>query len=511
MPPLDNATLPSPPIGSTIIVVHLAALISVISFGIASPLFGVSYESLVYAGCVVLLAQFIWSIWSWKALTGSVFDPYIFFLVAAILFNGGQALLEVFHLNVSGILHDAFPIETIAATLFLVIVGLGSMHLGALLSAVKGQAAQVNKVNGDKADEAESFTQSSVRVVGWVLLLISVGPAFLTLRDAIGVVLSGGYAALYQTEAGTGFSASSHIIAIFLVPAALFLLVGSKGSRPQIVVSQVVLMTYAVSELFLGFRYYAIMPILAYVWLWHVRVRPLSRRLVALMVVPGAFVLLMLLPLIAATRNTSQAERLSPEFLISTFASIDNPLVAPISEMGGSMKTVAYTVQLVPMIKDYDMGVGYLYSFLTIVPNLFWDIHPTIAHGTPDSWLIWTVDPYIARLGGSLGYSFIAEAFFNFGWLGAIAVLGVIGFLYSKLVLWAYRSGHVAKLAMVASYSVFFTFYAREDAATIFRPLIWYALIPYILVHIVSYLRRPRFWGSQVSFSTAGQTHDGVR
>jgi oligosaccharide repeat unit polymerase len=146
----------------------------------------------------------------------------------------------------------------------------------------------------------------------------------------------------------------------------------------------------------------------------------------------------------------------------------------------------------VPLFRDFDLGVGYLYAFFTIIPNLFWEIHPTIAHGLAAHWLVQTVAPASAALGRGYGFSFIAEAYLNFGWIGAPIVLGFIGFLLARLVLWAQRKYEPAKMATVASFLAFFLIYARGESGSIVRPLFWYALLPYFLVHFMSHSRKAR-------------------
>jgi oligosaccharide repeat unit polymerase len=177
--------------------------------------------------------------------------------------------------------------------------------------------------------------------------------------------------------------------------------------------------------------------------------------------------------------------------LIDSFFSIDNPAVRIISDMGTAMKTVAFTLELVPRIRPFDLGLGYGYAFLAVIPNLFWGIHPTAAHGLAADWLVWAVAPGYAALGGGFGFSFIAEAYLNFGWLGIAPVLGLVGFLFGKLVMWAQGTNEPVKLATAASFLAFFLLYARGEAGLVVRPLIWYALLPYILVHVLSRLKKP--------------------
>jgi oligosaccharide repeat unit polymerase len=448
-------------------------------------LFDFQAESLIYPACLFFVALTIWSFWSWQIVTKSLFDPYILFFISAVLFNGGQAFLEVFHLNEHGILEGSFSSETLLKTLVLVILGLASFHLGALLSAATAKAISP-KQNSEKKASLPT-TRDNCHIVGWGLLSIAFLPAVLISKDAILIVLQSGYAALYQQDKITSFNATPQILADFLIPGTLFLLAGSKKRHNGKVVSVITIVIYSLSRLFLGWRGYAIMPLIAFAWLWHSLIRPLPK---IFLLSAASLTMFIIFPLVAATRNVAGEERLlSISFLLNSFTSIGNPLIAAISEMGGTMQTIPYTLELVPSVRGFDMGAGYLYALLTLIPNFFWEIHPAIARGTASHWLIWEVDPIIASLGGGIGFSFIAEAYFNFGWFGAPIALGVIGFFFGKLTLWAIRSGEPARMAMIGSFLSFFLFYVRDEACNQVRPLVWYALIPYLGVWTLNWLR----------------------
>ena len=47
------------------------------------------------------------------------------------------------------------------------------------------------------------------------------------------------------------------------------------------------------------------------------------------------------------------------EGLIKIFTSPENPLIQSITEMGGSMLTVAYTIELVPLARPFQWGADY--------------------------------------------------------------------------------------------------------------------------------------------------------
>src|SRR5262249_40356038 len=155
------------------------------------------------------------------------------------------------------ILTGMFPDETVLDTLYLVLLCLAALHLGALLSVSSKRPVPAEAHDASPA-KARVPTAADVRATGWLLLLVSVAPAMMLMREAIERVLSGGYFALYQAEQAVGAQGIPNILAWFLVPGAIFLLAGSKGSSVHIAVSAVIVLVNASCQLFLGFRYYAI-------------------------------------------------------------------------------------------------------------------------------------------------------------------------------------------------------------------------------------------------------------
>src|SRR5262249_15673015 len=128
-----------------------------------------------------------------------------------------------------------------------------------------------------------------------------------------------------------------------------------------------------------------------------------------------------------------------------------NPAVAAIHEIGGSMMVTSYVITLVPTTRPYDWGHSYWVTSTTLMPNLCWDEHPALPKGSPSFWLSWTIDPYTAHQGGGLGFSFIAEAYLNFGFWGVPIVLFIGGLVYARFVLWTHDGNNPARMALAAS------------------------------------------------------------
>ncbi len=444
-------------------------------FGLFYPHFQIQPEFVIPAQCWAMIALYAWSLWSWYRLTGQIFDWYIVFLTAAYAFNAGQTFLEALHLNEHGILNAEFSPEVILKTLYLVQLSLASFHWGALWAVERGAADRTGRI----PDTTSPETYTSMRIVGVLLLVVAVPFAALLLKEAVGVVMSGGYFALYQQKAATGLGAGPKVLACFLVPGVMFLLAGSRESRPLRLTAVGLLLGYAATNLFLGVRHEAAVLFVALAWLWDRQIRPVKLTWLA---AGGAFVLLVVFPLVAATRNTSGSERASFGYLIEEYATVKNPAVAAVHEMGGSMNTVAHTLVLVPTTRDFEYGLGYAYGVFILFPNFFWDLHPAIAREIPGAWLTRMIDPITFEQGGGMGYSFVAEAYFNVGWLGTGPVMFLMGFFAARLVRWSDASGRADRAAAIASGFCFLVFYVRAELAVVIRGVVWYACLPYLAV-----------------------------
>ena len=208
------------------------------------------------------------------------------------------------------------------------------------------------------------------------------------------------------------------------------------------------------------------------------------------MFVVALLVVFLVFPLVGATRNIALAERGDINSALDLSTSEQGRLVSAIAEFGGTIKTTMYTIDLVPSYRAFDYGLQYAYALVTVVPNIFGGVHPAVARGTPSSWLIWTIDPATAAAGGGIGFSFIAEAYLNFGYWGTPIILFLLGFLYVRFILWAVRSHDPGRIVVLASFLSFFLVYPRGDSTALIRPLIWYSLLVYVLFLSVSSRKR---------------------
>ena len=416
----------------------------------------------------VLVALLIWSLASWRILGRNLFDPYVLLLISAFLFNAGQALLETANLNSGGMLGGEFSDELLRRTLLIVAAGLAGLHTGALIALLIRRPAA--------AIPPETRDQNWMRGVGWVSLAISAPAATIWLSQSIAIVSASGYASLYDRDLSTGLSGTPALLSSLLITGTLFLTAGGRTRRREARFAGALVMTFVVIQFYMGYRSTAAMPLMAWAWLRHRAVRPIRGTV---LLASAAVLLLVVFPVVKEMRDLSSLERSLGE-VSASLLSADNPAVISIDEMGQSMATVAHTVARVPSERPFDAGVGYAYAALTLVPNLFWSVHPTIARGTNSDWLVSAVSPWVALHGGGYGYSAIAEAYLNFGVAGPPVVMALVGILLTTLVLWAERTANPARFALVAVVLAFSLRFPRDELAGILRPIVWYGVLPYL-------------------------------
>ncbi|MEI8061225.1 MAG: O-antigen polysaccharide polymerase Wzy [Candidatus Berkelbacteria bacterium] len=457
--------------------IHIVALLLTLTIFFFMASFNLSENNQLLLWQFLLITTFIWMIWSWVKLKKTFFNPYGLFLIAAFLFNFSWIILSFIPGNSVALLANYFPTNVVVMTIIVVDLSIMGLHLGALLA--------VTFFSRSKEKKALSIADENLIIVGYFLILVSIYPFFLTIKEAVSLSISSGYTSLYQLAPTTGLLAGPTILASFIIPGTLLLLAGSKKDRATRLISLLLVISIAVLQLVVGKRSTAIMPLVAYIWLWHKTIKPVNIIVISAL---SVLFLCLLFPIIRISRDISGIDKFSWQN-ISNSLSTTNPLLDTLNEMGSSIKTTAYTTQLIPLHRHWDLGTSYLYSLTTIMPNFFWKIHPAIQHGTLSDWLITTVDPVAAKNGLGLGYSFIAEAYANFGFYGSWIITMVIGIFFVSISEFAEIRKDKLYFAGLAAYLSFFLFFARGESVGIIRPFFWYSLLPIGLVLMINKYR----------------------
>lgn len=414
-----------------------------------------------------------WSFLSWRILSGEAVGAYPAFLLSFVLFSGGQLVLHAVGAMPGQPLGELFSAVTIERSALLVAASLALLHLGALLRAA----------TSSRASEAPArvFNGRRLRAFGIWFVVLGLPATILDTAAAVRTVLAGGYGAIYDQSMRTGMGNLSGFLSLFLIPGLLIVLGTRPSSRWNVRLSWSIALIRAASLLFIGQRGYAVMTLVPMLMLHDRLVHRVRRTFV---VGAAAAAVLVAFPLIRAVRTLDAQERL---MAVRSGVQVEDPLTNTISEMGGSMRTLAHTIELVPASRPYDHGLGLLRAASTVVPNLFWERHPGAVSYA--EWLTRTVAPWQADVGGGLGYSLVAEGFINFGVVGGPLYCGAIGFLLAWLLLGSRRGAPEAAVLGAVILSVVL-FLPRSELSSAARSIVWCAVLPYFLAS--SRRRRPR-------------------
>jgi hypothetical protein len=267
----------------------------------------------------------------------------------------------------------------------------------------------------------------------------------------------------------------------WLLPAAaLVTLVGARPgreTRPALALLALV----AALLLWAGDRGGAVSFMAAALVVWTATRGPLPRQLV----VPGALVLLLLMPMVATLR---QLPRNGLDLgKIAAAAAEASPLAA-LTEMGGSMRTLVETMRLVPEVSDYRLGSSYVDAALRVIPNVGlakaaheWSDPASLP---PNHWVTYMVAPWAYASFGGLGFSAIAEPYLNFGVLGVAGYFLALGALLGWLDLALARRPSRRFLAVTAVVFMPLLVTVRNDLHNFVRPAVWGAAIVVLVEHV---------------------------
>jgi oligosaccharide repeat unit polymerase len=425
-----------------------------------------------------VLVLSVWLVVSWWIAEGSLLNPYGLFLVGSMPFHVGYAFLRVIGQDSMIWLIGGVTEVELLKTMAFVTACYAILHLGALST----RASHKSVALGD----LPLLDSTRVFQVGVLLLAVSFIPMALRLQSSVSTVLTGGYSSLFETggrNPGDGAGGIMALVAGFYLPGVMFLLAGSKGRRGGQLVAFLGLLLYSGGYLFLGFRAFSLIPIAVFVWVWHRCIRPLP---ILPVVTSGIGLFVIVAPIVRRIRDLSGGDRLSLDVVWEAYSAADNPVLTLISELAGSLLTITFTTELVPDVRPFEMGYGYLRALTNAIP--MWELPD--AYGYAGSWLAWHITPQYAIGGFGFGYSFMAEAYLNFGWVGGVLMVGLIGVAIVYVQKWADRALDPARIAFIASFLPILIFFTRGESISISRPILWYALIPLILVAVLRSMDR---------------------
>ena len=325
-----------------------------------------------------------------KAKKG-IFHISIFFVLMLFLFLQVQVLLNAFGLTIDGLLSNEFSNIDLMK-------GILQIHIFIAIFII---AVSLTRKNCGRATDANCgmlIGDDSIALkVGYIISFFSLPFELYVSITKLNFALTRGYASLYQELALNSIPSSAKILSYFFMPGCFYVFFSSKSGSMHERLAVILLSTHMVVQLLTGYRAMAIVPMLLIIYglsekskLLHVNSNRKMRRRIYLLCVLTLVIVVLVFPVVRATRNSGGIVNLT---ISEIFSAKNNEIFATINDMGKSMQTVIYTQQLVPDDYPFRYGVSYLMNLTEVIPNFFWTRHPAEVYGSLGRWLTKIVDP----------------------------------------------------------------------------------------------------------------------
>lgn len=432
---------------------------------------------------VFVYIQFAYVWYSWNKVISRGFDSYFVFSVALYVFSIGHGFLDLFgavSTRFSLIESWGITIENYYYTEYITLSFLLAFHIGALCYADKPICYRDRFKRKNLSCELNAL--KNVGVYGSILSF----PFYLReMIEKIIISVVYGYAALYDTDnIKYGASAFYHILGDFFIPCLICLLVYAEvRKRSRFIIFIIIFITVCLPPLVIGGRTDAVI-IISIMLLIHYLYSGISKRtLFKIGIVLYCAMISMVL--IRNTRGSGSESTLVDisESISEMKESEGNPITDMVSEMGWSMFCIAKTIEIKQQHNEsYLYGSSFLWSFTSVIPNLFWEVHPAKEHADLSAWLTKKMN-----FSFGVGYSIVAESYANFGIFGALFMF-FIGGLFANI--FKYSAPSFANYSLIKTtisiISLWFLIpIVRNTTFSLVRMFFYYVLPIYAILIII--------------------------
>jgi oligosaccharide repeat unit polymerase len=414
---------------------------------------------------------------SWVILRGAFFTIFGMVLLAAIAYHATLPAVTLIspsleHIYFIDELYSRISDVAYLEALYLSSLGLVAYSFGGLLFG--GPSAVSSSVFVKPAPrEAEAALVVAVTLLGLTIL-----PFFENLASVIRRASEYGYAGRWEVEASDLLVGKA--AALTIVSAYYFLALGRTRYRKIVVlVSGAILLSHVSAYLYLGDRARALLPIVGALWIWNkcvARVRYGGLLLVGLLLV-------LLYGAVQASRRVAGplGEKLAAAL------SFD---IGEYSTMGVFILVFAAVIDLVPKLVNFSYGASYFSSLWLFLPNIGDGAHPAVAL-LPRKFVAEYYFPQFADH-FDLGFSVMAEGYYNFGWLGVPCCLFLLGVGLSRISKLAESNTRFFLMPFFGVLIWQLVFLPRTYLGVIPRQVVWYGLLPLLFFLLVyAFLKRP--------------------
>ncbi len=398
------------------------------------------------------------------SLKKDILESSIVFMTFIFLFCNGEVFLYSLGIDMDSyiVFWNNTTEEIIRATIYFTL---------SFLVMGEGIIFTLREKKEDEVEISKEFN-STIRLIGYLLAIISIVPYFYKLIPAIMTALTSGYGAIYSSNQQT--SGLSYITEFF-IPSLLLILYSYRNEKIKRNMFFFLILIIAGLNLLTGGRGEGLSIVVILLIFYNEYIKKFKgKNLIKLFII-----VILLILLISIIYNARSGNGGIKESVISTIISGENnPIVQTVAELGSTMNAWCLTDKAVPDIVDFKYGESYLASFMMIIPSTFLGGYSFATKAALDIWLqdIW-------NLSYGPGFNIFAETYYNFGWYGGIAFALVLGMFFGKM--FNLKNKDKQKNELFKILSLIFLFNSLIIARFPFHSTIRNIFYMYILVYIM--------------------------
>lgn len=395
-------------------------------------------------------------------------DVFLIFMIMCYLFSFGQCILAAFGYKL-GIF--AFSMdrgffsnqEILNASVFCFIA-----------IALTGMGFCFHRCTAkyEKLSKKPILTDDRLCKVAWGLLVISIVPTFYELYKDMTTVFLNGYGNTLGNA--TGIDKIFVLLSGFYVSAILILYCFEEKKRKTVYLA---LGSYALLQLLGGSRISVFRLAIVLLVISNLYRKEISKKRAVVICVFG-LVGVFAFSFVSSARNYIYLASDVQLFLKKTAADLieNNFIFSAIKEMGNTqvINTLVYT--LCPKKVDYRYGMSFIRSIYSIFPNFL-----NLEYISIDE----VFSPYYTVTNAGCGASFIAEGYWNFGYLSVLFFIA-LGYVWGALSNSFKRFCNLKYVKPESFFVIIYLMYymiflVRSESIELGRSFVYYAVIPILI------------------------------
>ncbi|MEF9863644.1 MAG: O-antigen polysaccharide polymerase Wzy [Christensenellaceae bacterium] len=400
---------------------------------------------------------------------------YFIFVVISFFFFFGQHVLVLLNLEPQVttfiLLSKRISDEAIYETGLLIIRSMCLLTLGYILAI--GNSSRKLEVKPTSIYTKEALRKSCI-----IFFLICVIPTCITLARNIILTFTIGYGtriidSQYQLS---GISNIFGILASFMPPILIGLFVAKRANDKWIIPTIVIYLCLYTCQ---GSRINSFVLIVVFLYL-QIKCYNKIKRKTYIKIAMIAIVVIVIFSVVSNVRGQLSTGQSVSSAIASSIKNTmeNNALISAISEAGYTFSSTAVVIQHCPNDIAHTYGLSYLSALAYILPNdLTGNFYATV-QSTDDAF-----KGFLNQYGGGIGSSFIAEGYYNFGYLAYLLffVFGIAMATVEKKFTQSIANGDSRQTFKYMYIFSIIIFYIRSDTRTFFRNYVWFC-IPILLI-----------------------------